>query len=90
MDENLKTELTIKEYYIILVDACDRLEDDPDDDAATESFIDAAYHLAKANCAYLFPDGLMATDNLSAGAYKTPVDGVTITSVLDGDENVVR
>lgn len=90
MDENLKTELTIKEYYIILVDACDRLEDDPDDDAATESFIDAAYHLAKANCNFLFPDGLLASDIVSNGAAKTPEDGIKITSVLEDDNHVVQ
>lgn len=90
MSENIHPELTIKEYYTILVDTCNQLEIDPDDDIAIAQFTDAAYHLAKANCAYLFPDGLMATDNLSTGAYKTPEEGVKITSVLEDDNHVIQ
>lgn len=90
MDKDTKFELTLKEYYDVLTYACDQLEEDPENEAATESFVDAAYHLAKANCGYLFPDELTASDKILAGAAKTPEEGVKITSVLEDDNYAVQ
>ena len=91
MEDNMtELELTLKEYYDILAAMCVKLEEDPDDDIATAAFIDAAYHLGKANCGYLFPADLLATDALFANAAKTPDEGMILTSVQEDDEHVVQ
>lgn len=90
MEQITNTELTLKEYYEILVYACNQLEQNPDDGIATESFVDAAYHLAKADCGFLFPDELITSDEITAGAAKTPEDGVKITSVLEDDKYALQ
>lgn len=74
----MEVELTLKEYYGILVRMCERCEQDPDDDFAIAAFTDAAWHLAKANCGHLFPDDLLY-DN----AAKTPAEGTIITAVKE-------
>lgn len=91
MEENtMELNLTLKEYYEILAAMCDKLEKAPDDDIATAAFVDAAYHLAKANCAHLFPDDLYATDELSENAAKKPTEGMVVTSVQEDDRDVVQ
>lgn len=75
-----EVELTLKEYYEILSAMCDKLEENPEDDIAIAAFTDAAYHLAKANCAHLFPDDLLAVN-----AAKTPEEGVMITAVKEDE-----
>ena len=88
MDTNI--EFTLKEYYGILANMCAILEQDPDNDTALTAFADAAYNLGKANCGYLFPDDLYASDIISDNAAKTPADGCVITSVKEEDDNVVH
>lgn len=73
-------ELTLREYYNILVTMCNALEQDPENDAAIDGFVDAAYHLAKADCGHLFPEDL-----LHVNAAKTPDEGVIITAVKEED-----
>lgn len=77
-DNTMELELTLKEYYDILAAMCVKLEEDPDDDIATAAFVDAAYHLGKANCSYLFP-----TDLLAVNAAKTPQEGAVVTAVKE-------
>lgn len=89
-DNMMELELTLKEYYDILAAMCAKLEKDPDDDIATAAFVDAAYHLGKANCGYLFPADLLATDVVCVNAAKTPVDGMIMTSVQEDDKHVVQ
>ena len=79
-DNTMELNLTLKEYYDILSSMCDKLEENPDDDIAIAAFTDAAYHLAKAKCGYLFPDDLLAVN-----AAKTPDEGATITAVKEED-----
>lgn len=78
MNTNDSSKLTLKEYYDILAAMCEKLEENPDDDVAIAAFTDAAYHLAKAKCGYLFP-----TDMLEMNAAKTPAQGQTITAVKE-------
>lgn len=77
-DNMIELELTLREYYDIMVAMCDKLEDDPDDDVAIAAFVDAAYHLAKSNCGHFFPE-----DMLAVNAAKTPKEGTTITAVTE-------
>ena len=79
-DHEKEIELTLKEYYEILSSMCDKLEDNPDDDVAIAAFTDAAYHIGKAKCGYLFAD-----ESLSMNAAKTPKDGIIVTSVKEED-----
>lgn len=90
MENTMELKLSLKEYYDILSAMCDQLEKNPDDDTAIAAFTDAAYHIGKAKCGYLFPTDLLATDALSANAAKTPVDDMTLTSVLEDDEHAVQ
>ena len=87
--ENMELELTLKEYYGIMVNMCERLENNPDDEVAVNAFVDAAYHLAKAKCHNLFPDDLLGDDVMLLNAAKTPQERMTITAVLEDDEHVV-
>lgn len=89
-DNTMELELTLKEYYDILAAMCVKLEENPDDDIAIAAFIDAAYHLGKANCGHLFPTDLLASDTLAANAARTPVEGVTVTSVQEDDEYAIQ
>ena len=82
-DNMMELELTLKEYYDIMVAMCDKLEENPDDDVAIAAFVDAAYHLAKANCGHFFPTDLLASDCAKENAAKTPKEGTTITAVLE-------
>ena len=86
MEDNFtrEIELTLKEYYYVMVAMCEKLEENPDDDVAIAAFVDAAYHLAKANCGYLFPEDLLANDEMSVNAAKTPDEIVTLTAVYEG------
>lgn len=86
MEDNftMEIELTLKEYYEIMQTMCDKLEENPDDDVAVAAFVDAAYHLAKANCGHLFPEDLLATDETAVNAAKTPEESVTVTAVYEG------
>jgi len=79
----MELKLTLKEYYDILVAMCNKCEEDPDDDVAIAAFVDAAYHLAKADCGHLFPEDMIAGDTYDVNAAKTPVEGTTITSVQE-------
>ena len=79
-DNTMELELTLKEYYDILAAMCVKLEEDPDDDIATAAFVDAAYHLGKANCGHLFPADLLAFN-----AAKTPKEGTIVTAVKEED-----
>lgn len=79
------TELSLREYYGILVKACNSLEEDPDNDFAVAAFTDAAWHLAKADCGHLFPE-----DVLSVNAARTPDEGETLTAVKEDEYNVVQ
>ena len=79
------TELSLREYYGILVKACNSLEEDPDNDFAVAAFTDAAWHLAKADCGHLFPE-----DMLCVNAAKTPKEGEILTAVQEVEHNVVQ
>lgn len=78
-------ELSLREYYAILVKMCNELEEDPDNDFAIAAFTDAAWHLAKANCIDIFP-----IDVLCVNAAKTPDEGQILTAVQEVDCNVVQ
>lgn len=77
-DNEQTEELSLREYYAILVKMCDILEEDPDNDFAVSAFTDAAWHLAKADCGDLFPN-----TTLFVNAAKTPEEGTIITSVVE-------
>ena len=84
MDNNTE-ELSLREYYAILVKMCNVLEEDPDNDFAICAFTDAAWHLAKADCGDLFP-----TDMLFLNAAKTPKEGNIVTSVKEDEQRAVQ
>lgn len=88
--ENTNIEFSLKEYYGILSNMCTVLEQDPENDIALAAFVDAAYNLGKANCSFLFPDELYASDIVSDNAAKTPAEGSVITSVKEDNIDVVH
>lgn len=80
-----EVELSLREWYAILVKACNELEEDPDNDFSVAMFTDAAWHLAKADCGDLFP-----TDVLTVNAARTPMEGTIITAVKEDETDAVQ